>query len=69
MLCAFAEPGEALSLVVGWAGWVILDYLIESFIGHTKNARVVAAIIAIFAIGLWSRSCSRSKLVPKTNDE
>lgn len=70
VVCALAEPTEAMAIVMGWAAWIVLDFVVTFVIVNVlgmplKNTRVIAAIAMMVLIAWYNESCS----VPSTSDE
>jgi len=69
VVCALAEPTEAMAIAMGWAAWIVLDFVVTFVIVNIlgmplKNTRVIAAIAMMVLIAWYNESCS----VPSTSD-
>ena len=58
MICSLVEPREAVGVFEAWAAWVILDFVVEYFVGKEKEAHVLSAVGGIMAISLFLGTCS-----------
>ena len=70
VVCALAEPTEAMAIAMGWAAWIVLDFVVTFVIVNVldmplKNTRVLAAIVMMVLIAWYNDSCS----VPVKSDE
>lgn len=65
MLCSLVEPRESAEVFQGWAAWVILDYVIDAFVGDVREGRVLTAVIGLIAIALYTGTCKRDPDDPR----
>jgi hypothetical protein len=58
MLCAWVEPSETYALLLSWASWMILDFIVEQLGGKHAYTKVIVAIFVFIGVAILSRSCS-----------